>query len=162
MVVSEIERIMDLPVAGHTAGEDLLARRNGDAPLKIVHVISDLVVGGAEMNLYRLLSGIDLERFDTTVVTLSDGGELCERVKALGVRVYSLGMRSPGPSPMSLVRLIRLMRRLDPDLIQGWMYYGNLAAQFAAALLSHRPVTVWGVRQSIYSLIREKPTTALA
>ena len=162
MVVSEIERIADLPVAGHTAGEDLLARSNGDVPLKIVHVISDLVVGGAEMNLYRLLSGIDRARYDTTVITLSDGGDLRERVKALGVRVYSLGMRSPAPSPGSLVRLIRLMRWLDPDLIQGWMYYGNLAAQFAATLLSRRPATVWGVRQSIDSLIREKPTTALA
>ena len=162
MVVSQIEKITDLPVAGRTAGEDLLARRNGDVPLKIVHVISDLVVGGAEMNLYRLLSGIDRARYDTTVVTLSDGGELCERVKDLGVQVYSLGMRSPAPSPRSLVRLIRLMRWLDPDLIHGWMYYGNLAAQFAATVLSGRPATVWGVRQSIYSLTREKPATALA
>ena len=162
MVVSQIEQITDLPIAGHTAAEDLVARRNGEAPLKIVHVISDLVVGGAEMNLYRLLSGIDRARYESTVVTLSDGGELCERVKDLGVPVYSLGMRSPAPSPGSLVRLIRLMRRLDPDLIQGWMYYGNLAAQFAATLLSRRPETVWGVRQSIYSLIEEKPTTALA
>lgn len=162
MAVSQIERSTDLPAAGHRAGEDLLARRNGDVPLKIVHIISDLVVGGAEMNLYRLLSGIDLARYQTTVVTLSDGGELCERVKALGVQVYSLGMRRPAPSPKSLVQLIRLMRRLEPDLIQGWMYYGNLAAQFAATLLSRRPATVWGVRQSIYSLAREKPTTALA
>ncbi|HKO41868.1 MAG TPA: glycosyltransferase [Pyrinomonadaceae bacterium] len=162
MVVSQIERSTDLPVAGHRAGEDLLARRNGNEPLKIVHIISDLVVGGAEMNLYRLLSGIDLARYQTTVVTLRDGGELRERIKALGVEVYSLGMRPPAPSPGSLVRLIRLMRRLDPDLIQGWMYYGNLAAQFAAPLLSRRPVTVWGVRQSIYSLTREKPMTALA
>lgn len=141
----------------------LPARRDGDgAAIRIVHVINDLTVGGAEMMLYKLLSSTDHARHETTVVTLSNSGELRARVEQLGVRVHGVGMRPPAPSPASLLRLVRLVRRLDPDLIQGWMYYGNIAAQLAASFSPRHPATVWNIRQSVYSLAHEKPVTALA
>jgi glycosyltransferase involved in cell wall biosynthesis len=154
---------LDLPDARTDAAHDALpARRRGGAAIRIVHVINDLTVGGAEMMLYKLLSSTDHARHDTTVVTLCDGGELREGVERFGVRVHGVGMRAPAPSPSSLLRLVRLVRRLDPDLIQGWMYYGNIGAQIAAAFSPRPPATVWNIRQSVYSLAHEKPVTALA
>ena len=53
-------------------------------------------------------------------------------------------------------------RRISPQLIQGWMYHGNLAAQ-AATWLARRPVkVVWNIRQSFSSHDDEKPATARA
>ena len=111
--------------------------------------------------LYKLLSELSRERFDPVVVSLRNRGPLNRRIESLGVPVYSVAMRLPLPTPTSCWRLIRLIRRLNPDLIQGWMYHGNLAAQIAGAF-ARRPVTVvWNVRQSLHGLNYEKRSTAI-
>jgi glycosyltransferase involved in cell wall biosynthesis len=145
-----------------SAGGGPTAARGGGAKIKILHVINDLSVGGAEMMLYKLLSGMDRGRHEPVVISLGEGGELRESVEGLGVPVHGLGMKPPAPTPASLWRLRRLMRRLDPDLIQGWMYHGSLAAQLASVFSAGRAATLWNIRQSLYSLEYEKPTTALA
>jgi glycosyltransferase involved in cell wall biosynthesis len=153
---------LDLPAAPTDAAREALPVGRGGEAVRVVHIINDLTVGGAEMMLYKLLSSTDHTRYNKTVVTLSAGSDLRERIEQLGVRVHCVGMRAPAPSPASLLRLVRLVRRLDPDLIQGWMYYGNLGAQLAASFSPRAPATVWNVRQSVYSLGQEKPLTALA
>jgi glycosyltransferase involved in cell wall biosynthesis len=93
------------------------------------------------------------------VISLDGVGKLGDRIRQLGIPVYEMGMK-PSLHPRSLVRLVRTARRLKPDLIQGWMYHGNLAAQIAA-MFTARPVSVfWNIRQSLYSLDYEKPATA--
>src|SRR5262245_59340233 len=125
--------------------------RSGSKRTRILHIINDLSIGGAEMMLYKLLSATNRERFEPVVVSLRNRGPLHDRIDALDVPVYSVAMRLTLPTPTSCWRLIRLVRKLDPDLIQGWMYHGNLAAQIGAAF-SRRPVPVlWNIRQSLYS-----------
>jgi len=127
---------------------------------RIIHIINDLSIGGAEMMLYKLLLEVNRERFDPVVVSLRNRGLLNSRIEALGVPVHSVAMRLPLPTPTSCWRLMRLVRRLNPDLVQGWMYHGNLAAQIAVAL-ARLPVTVvWNVRQSLYDFNYEKRLTA--
>jgi len=64
------------------------------------------------------------------------------------------------PGPASAWRLIRLVRNLRPDVIQGWMYHANLAAQLAGALNTGPVPVVWNIRGSSYVLRNEKPLTA--
>ncbi|HEY0005911.1 MAG TPA: glycosyltransferase [Pyrinomonadaceae bacterium] len=66
------------------------------------------------------------------------------------------------PTPASIWSLARLLRRLRPDVIQGWMPHGNLAAQLAGVLVPARVAVLWNIRQSLYSLDYEKPLTAMA
>ncbi|WP_269432722.1 glycosyltransferase family 4 protein [Effusibacillus lacus] len=112
------------------------------------------------MMLYKLLSGMDRRKFDQAVISLIDEGTLGERIKALGIPVHSVGMKSGVPSLGALWKLMRTVRRLNPDLIQGWMYHGNLAAQLSALFFLKRIPVIWNIRQSLYSLKDEKPTTA--
>lgn len=128
--------------------------------VKILHVINDLSIGGAEMMLYKLLSGMNAERFSSVVVSLKDQGKLRERIEALGVPVYSVRMKPGMPTPASFWRLVRLVGKIKPDLIQGWMWHGNLVAQLASAFVRGRLSVLWSIRQSLYSLDYEKPTTA--
>jgi glycosyltransferase involved in cell wall biosynthesis len=51
------------------------------------------------------------------------------------------------------------MRTVRPDVIQGWMYHGNLAALLMAPFAPGRPLQFWSVRQSLYDLKREKRGT---
>ncbi len=131
---------------------------------RVLHVISALTVGGAEVMLHSLLSRMDTERFEPLVISLAEGGPMRRRIKELGVPVHDLGMR-PGLSatPAVMRRLVRLTRDFRPDVVQGWMYYGNLAAVAAAAsCLPRRVPVVWGVHHSLNDLGLEKRSTAAA
>jgi glycosyltransferase involved in cell wall biosynthesis len=129
-------------------------------PIRILHIINDLAIGGSEMMLYKLLSRTDREKFEPAVISLDGVEKLGEDIRQLGIPVYAMGMVPSALRPLSVWRIWRTTRRFKPDLIQGWMAHGNLAAQFAG-LLSQRPVSVfWNIRQSLYSLDHEKRATA--
>ena len=128
--------------------------------IKLLHIITGLSTGGAEMMLYKLLSRLDRERFEPSVISLMDSGTIGDRIEALGIPVYTLGMKQGGmPTPAAIGRLIRTVRQLKPDLIQGWMYHGNLAAQFASLFSSHKIPVLWSIHNSLYSLAFEKKIT---
>ncbi len=129
-------------------------------PVTILHIINDLAIGGAEIMLYRLLSEKSRRRFNPVVVALMDSGSLRQRIEALGIPVYSARMHRGLPSPASIWRLIRLVRKLKPDLIQGWLYHGSLAAQLGSLALAKRVPALWSIHCSIYSLSFEKKLTA--
>jgi glycosyltransferase involved in cell wall biosynthesis len=130
-------------------------------PIRVAHVVPDLALGGAEMALLRLLEGLDRARFSSLVVTLRDGGALVARARIAGAAVVSLGMRTRMPSPRTVARLGAGLRAFAPDVLQGWMYHGNVAASVGARLVGERPAVAWNVRQSLASLAHERPTTRL-
>jgi glycosyltransferase involved in cell wall biosynthesis len=127
--------------------------------MKVLHIINDLSVGGAEMMLYKLLSKMDRERFDPVVISLMDRGQLRERIEELNIPVYTAGMKPGRPTPASIWRLLRLVHRLRPNLIQGWMYHGNLAAQLAILFSFRKRHVLWSIHNSISSLTPEKRMT---
>ncbi len=127
----------------------------------IAHIITGLDSGGAEAMLYKLLSRMDKEVFGLMVVSLMDHSTYGEKIESLGVKVYSLGMKRGRFSIIGFCRLVKLLRNSKPNLLQGWMYHGNLAAQLVCAFIpSHAPV-LWNIRQSLYSLAYEKKGTAI-
>lgn len=127
---------------------------------RVVHVISGLWTGGAEMMLYKLLAEADRERFEPVVISLIDRGGLRDRIEALGIAVHTTRMKPGRPSLLGLWRLVRLMRRLNPDLVLGWMYHSCLAAQLARCFLPQRTPVIWSIHYSITSLASEKKLTA--
>lgn len=131
-----------------------------DRRVRVLHVINDLSVGGAEVMLYQLLSGADSRRFNSSVISLGGRSRLDARVEALGVPVHHIGMRPAQlPTPAQLWRLASAVRRLKPDLVHGWMYHGSLAAQLAAVAARRAPV-VWSIHSCNDDLAREKRITA--
>ncbi|HZB84868.1 MAG TPA: glycosyltransferase [Rubrobacteraceae bacterium] len=129
--------------------------------VRVLHLINDLSAGGAEMMLYKLLSCADRERFEPAVISLIGGGSLEARIEALGVPVYTVGMEPGRPTPAAIWRLRRLARRLKPDLIQGWMYHGNLAASLAAAFAPKSVPVLWNIRRANCYLEHDKPLTRI-
>lgn len=127
--------------------------------MKILHIITGLNTGGAERALCALLAGGLAERFNCAVLSLADEGSMGEPIRELGVPVHMLGIRAGASGPGSLLKLRRLVRQLRPDVIQGWMYHGNLAASVAACLAPDRPALAWNVRHCLYDLANERPLT---
>ena len=130
------------------------------APSNIAHVITGLDTGGAEMMLVKLLEGGDRQRWRATVLSLRDRGTLGERIEGLGVPVSTLGLRGGVPGPGQVVRLVRQLRRVEPQVIQGWMYHGNLAASVGQALGRRGTPVIWNIRYTLNGRTQEKLLTA--
>ncbi len=114
--------------------------------MKVMHVITGLHTGGAEAMLYKLVSSSRGVVVSHSVVSLMDEGTYGSRLTAQGISVSYLRMRRGVPDPMALMRLVRLLRRDRPDVIQGWMYHANLLAGLAGAVA--RVPVVWGIHHA--------------
>ena len=133
---------------------------NASKKITVVYIITGLHTGGAEIMLWNILSGMDKAHFNPQVISLVDGGAIADRIRQLGVQVYSMNME-PGkiPSPLILFKLVKLARSLKPGIIQGWMYHGNIAAQLTAFFLSRKIPVFWNIHHSVDSLSQEKSST---
>jgi glycosyltransferase involved in cell wall biosynthesis len=125
----------------------------------ICHLITGLNTGGAERMLYNLLSRSNRDIFSPIVISLMDHGKLVHCIQSLGIPVHSIGMKQGVPTPTTLLRLVQSIHRLKPDLIQGWMYHGNLAAFLTGLFLSPKVPVFWSIHFSISSLNSEKLMT---
>jgi glycosyltransferase involved in cell wall biosynthesis len=116
--------------------------------MHIMHVITGLDVGGAELALLRLIGQGTTSMARHTVVSLLPGGSLGPRFEAAQVSVRWLDFRRrPLGSFLSLCRHLRAAR---PDIVHTWMYHADLAGGLAARLCGIRRV-IWGVRQTLTS-----------
>ncbi len=129
--------------------------------MKIVHVITDLETGGAEMMLYKLLSRMNHSAFESEVISLAEIGPIGEKIQTMGVPVRALGMRHGVPNPMGMWQLVRFLRHAEPDAIQAWMYHANLMVQLAAFFLSKGAPVLWNIRGSHTDLGCEKFLSAI-
>lgn len=127
--------------------------------MRTLHVITGLSGGGAERALYNLLSGGLGEYAGRGVLSLTDGGVYGAPIRDLGVPVYELNIRRRPDRGLGASWIKAVVRDFQPDIIQGWMYHGNLAAVFAARFALGQTALVWNVRHSLYVLRAEKPLT---
>ncbi len=107
----------------------------------IVHVVHRFDTGGMENGMVNLFNTLSPQRYRHTVVALTDYSGFRHRITAQRVDFHAL-QRPPGNGLGWMVRLWRLLRQLQPDLL----HTRNLAAleaQFVAAAAGIR-ATVHG------------------
>jgi glycosyltransferase involved in cell wall biosynthesis len=120
--------------------------------VKVLHVITGLGLGGAELQLELLLRH---SRHDAEVVTLYNRGPVADLIEASGVRVHDLQMRSNTEVP-ALRRLHRIILAGRYDAVHTHLFrsqvYGHLAAR-----LARTPVVVTTEHSIGDTLIERRP-----
>ncbi|MCG2577109.1 glycosyltransferase [Dechloromonas sp. XY25] len=113
-------------------------------------IITGLATGGAEGMLYKLLCHVDRSRFVPFVVSLTSEGEYGSRIAALDIQVHAMQM-SPGlPNPVIFLKLAHVIHRLNPDVVQCWMYHADLLGGLAARFAGVKAIS-WGIRNTNFS-----------
>jgi glycosyltransferase involved in cell wall biosynthesis len=109
--------------------------------VRIARIIGRLNVGGPARHAISLTAGLDLARFVTTLITGTVGpheGDLTAEARALGVEpvvVPELGPRIQlGRDLLALGKLVRLLRRLRPDLVHTHTAKAGALGRVAARL----------------------------
>lgn len=127
--------------------------------MRILHVITGLETGGAERTLLQLLDGGLMGQFDCSVLSLSGEGTYGSLLRKTGIPVHCLHMSSHRPSVRALLKYRRLLQQINPDVVQGWMYHGNLMASLAPVLTTNKPAVAWNIRHALYNIRDERLNT---
>jgi glycosyltransferase involved in cell wall biosynthesis len=122
-------------------------------PTRVLHVISGLETGGAERVMARVVYGLGSLGVLSSVVSVRGGGAIADELRGRRVAVTELGIRGPLNAASGIRRLRAAVGDFQPDIIQGWMYHGNLFAWLAAR---GRIPFVFGIRHSLPRLSDEK------
>ena len=123
--------------------------------IKVLHLITSFGLGGAEVNLWRLACNMDPSRFSNTVVTMvpmrPETGILAPTPEEAGVNFHALKMRNGVPDPLSAARLFRIVREVQPDILQTWMYHADLLGLLVGKA-ARVPAIAWNLRCSFIDM----------
>lgn len=115
---------------------------------RVMHVISGLETGGAEAMLVQLAAGLKVRGFAQDVVSVTTPGAHAAALQANGIDVHALNVGSLAGAMASVGRLAALVRKTKPDVMQGWMYYGDLFAALANRITPGERRLYWNLRAS--------------
>jgi glycosyltransferase involved in cell wall biosynthesis len=103
--------------------------------------------GGTERFLQRLVLQTSSATVHHTVISLTGGGEVAVELAARGIAVRSLemGRRGNMPDVSAIWKLAQILRALQPDVVQAWMYHANLLAAIASPVAGTGRA-IWGIR----------------
>ena len=121
-----------------------------------IHIITGLGDGGAEAVLFRLCTH-DLNHRHI-VVSLSGDGKYGPLLREKGIKIYILKMSPNRPSFFAFFKLIQLIRRYKPDVVQTWMYHADLLGGIAARIAGIKAI-VWGIHHTTLEPGKSKKTT---
>jgi glycosyltransferase involved in cell wall biosynthesis len=104
--------------------------------IRVLHVIDHLDLGGAQTALLDTLRHRDRTAFDVEVAVMHGRGPFADALEALGVKVHSLA-RAKWP-PTYLIKLVRLLRSADFQIVHFHLQGANWIAKPLAALAGQR------------------------
>ena len=103
--------------------------------------------GGAQRQLVNLANGLARAGHNVIVVTYYPDVPLERELKEAGVEVRSLAKRSRWDLLRPVVRFIRLVRKVQPTVLHGYLSTANILTVIAKACCPPLKV-VWGLRAS--------------
>ena len=90
--------------------------------INVLHVIDSLGVGGAERQLALTLSALDPQRVRSFVCYLHSPDDVEPAIRDLGIPVYRLDAEGKSQWHRAVLRLRRLVKSLDIDLIHTQLF----------------------------------------
>jgi len=98
--------------------------------MKILFLISASEIGGTEKMVELLAGGLRSAGLDVEVVCLRGPGPFPERLSRTGIPTTVLDIRR---HPGAFFRLVRILRQRKPDILQSFLFAGNMAGRVAGA-----------------------------
>lgn len=102
--------------------------------LRLALVIPTLDQGGAEKQLALLASKLNRDLFETHVIALTRTGPMESVLKQAGIACHVIGKKGK-IDPFAFLRLKKLMKSLQPDIVHTWLFAANAYGRLAASQL---------------------------
>lgn len=103
--------------------------------IKLLHIISNTDVAGAQILLYDLLQYLQTHGFDQEVITFKKG-PYTQKIEKLDIPVHIIKGYMTRYDPIFFYRFFKLLRTYNPDCIHSVLWAANFLARIAAWLFS--------------------------
>lgn len=101
--------------------------------INILHVITNLDVGGAENLILAMVKNMDRTRYNASICCISHAGVLAAEFEKMGVRVLSLGlMKKKGWDGKIITAIEDVIKNEHIDVLHTHLYHANLFGSLAA------------------------------
>ena len=101
---------------------------------KIMFFITGLGAGGAENQLYRIISNLDKEKFEPIVISLIDKGVVGEKFIKDKIKLYELNINTKGKIE-SIISFYNILKYEKPKILVCFLYHaiilGRIIGKFA-------------------------------
>ena len=109
--------------------------------MKILHIITDLKQGGTQKILFKLLNNKE-SSCRHYVVSLKGLGHYGEELKKLNIKSYSLNMNNKSTNFFKLVKLYKIFKKEQPNVVQTWMPHSDLIGGLLAKIAGIKMI-IW-------------------
>lgn len=112
-------------------------------PTKVLFVVPDLGVGGAERHVATLLPRVDRGKIDPSVICIGKEGEFFAELRNAGIEATALHLGGNKNIPRALIKLIDVMRRKRPDVVIMRGFNAEALGRVAARITGVARTIVW-------------------
>jgi len=113
----------------------------GNSKVKILFVLQDLEIGGAEQLKFTVEKYIDKNRYATAYCCLKRLGAIGEEMKKCGADLVTLNSSDKFYNLKTTYRLYKLTKKIDPDLIHSVLFNANFHARIIGILMRKPVIT---------------------
>ncbi len=99
----------------------------------VVQIVEDLKLGGLERVIESIAMHSDTDKFRMSVLCLSSGGEIAEKLIAAGVDVEVMGINGYH-NPLSVVRVVKWLRKKKIDIVHTHGYPAGVLGRISAII----------------------------
>ncbi len=107
-------------------------------PVRILRIIPSLEMGGVERTLTSILPRLDKYQYKVYLCCLFKRDKLADTIESLNIPIIKFKMRArldfDGKYIAGIMRLARLMKKMQIDIVHTHLYRANLAGRIAAKL----------------------------
>jgi glycosyltransferase involved in cell wall biosynthesis len=127
---------------------------------KVIHLVEDLKIGGAERVIADIALGLDRKKYDARVWCVTRGGETAAELGQKGIDVQVLGISSYR-NPLNTFKLTRQLKAARPDIVHTHGYFASVIGRIAArraeipVILAHVHSTYWEYKKRHITIERK-------
>lgn len=115
--------------------------------MRVLHIITNFEArGGAETTLLRII--VNMKQEEHHLVSLMTTSSLYAEALNQCKTSHSLLWRLKN-TPSTVWQLVKLIRLINPDVIQCWMYHANILGIIAAKIAQTKSPVLWNIRHSL-------------
>ncbi len=126
--------------------------------MKIIHIISGLGPGGAQVVLTRILENDRLNQH--LVISMMDLGIYGEQIKKLNIPIYTLNFPKGKIRLTGLIKLYKILKLERPDIVQTWMYHADLVGGLISRFAGVKNI-YWNLRNSTFTVKTQSLNTMI-
>lgn len=110
-------------------------------PVRVLHVMNDLRVGGGQQLVLNIMRRVDPERIRSSIAYVEPADEMTDVFRVAGFEPFPLGRRRRADGPSALQRLVQLVRRERIDVLHA---HSSIDKHYSlmAGFLTRTPVVI--------------------